>query len=260
MIFRNQLQTKKKESKVKKETPQRRRVFTLIELLVVIAIIAILASMLLPALNQAREKAKSITCVNNLKQCMLSQLSYVNDYDEYFPIPYLGTSYMEESYVSWGKLLEKLKFFPGGLQNSKKRGVYNCPSAASYNTTSSRWNVSYGQVYARKITDPPSYSFVRMSQIKYSTRRVWLGDTFSGGTKAPYYMLGGNIDFFPEGYYSAGSVTALHALHGGQANAAYIDGHAASKFPQEYLAIASEINFNVSSLYYYHKSGVLLQK
>lgn len=66
----------------------RRGKFTLIELLIVIAIIAILAAVLLPALNKARDSAKKTTCINQLKQLAGYSQFYLNDYDNWYPAPW----------------------------------------------------------------------------------------------------------------------------------------------------------------------------
>jgi prepilin-type N-terminal cleavage/methylation domain-containing protein len=114
-------------------SPLRRRPFTLIELLVVVAIIAILASLLLPALANAREKTKVTACLANLKQIGLAASLYTDDMDNWLPpnnadwytMPRQWPTWFQKDYAMVGK-------------------VRQCPSAKNVN---SAWRTSYGDYF-----------------------------------------------------------------------------------------------------------------
>ena len=105
-----------------------KRSFTLIELLVVIAIIAILAGMLLPALNNARERGRATACMNNFKQKALGVLMYAEDNGEYLPFTVLTgqpehtlNNGNKSTSIYWMDLV--FDYF------GKNCDVFNCPSA-----------------------------------------------------------------------------------------------------------------------------------
>jgi prepilin-type N-terminal cleavage/methylation domain-containing protein/prepilin-type processing-associated H-X9-DG protein len=216
------------------------RGFTLIELLVVIAIIAILAAMLLPSLNMARETAKSIACTNQLKQIGLATVFYMGDNSEYLP--------MISGKGEWD---DKLSGYLSKKTNIKKELIFECPSTnigpypnvprrISYSPTvpnisssairpSGGWGVDSKDSNALKIAK----SFKNVTKGSVLVIEMRLSATQGGNRAIPRYYAAdpgytNNVAYWRAPFTSNNSKYGVRYRHNEKANFLFKDFHVKS--------------------------------
>jgi prepilin-type N-terminal cleavage/methylation domain-containing protein/prepilin-type processing-associated H-X9-DG protein len=209
----------------------RRKAFTLVELLVVVGIIAVLVALLLPSLSRARENARRVVCLSNLRQLGLAMQMYLNNNKLKFPAP--GTAMNNDDWIHWEDTRNPND---GRLVPYQGRQFvadhYLCPSDILENHRGSyKYSYSVNWNICRKERWPgaqfPVNKVPRQSEMILFVDESW--ETIDDGCWAPQNwftdrqnMLANRHDRSAE--HARGSISGT--LSAGRGNAAFVDGHA----------------------------------
>ena len=218
------------------------RSFTLIELLVVIAIIAILAAILLPALQSARMRGKASNCNSNQKQMAQIFSFYTNDFGSYFvnhdttSVNRSSLNDMHSKGWAWGNLYSLL-YMKSARAASR---AFMCTAPANFdaidNTTSSRWSYTYGARYGE----------LGEGQFAFKTDHTAIQKTGFG--KVNIIVCAGKNNEIGSPFFkilvnsSSSSYARIAAWHNNKTNMLFLDGHSASLTMNE-ITDGSKVRF-----------------